>query len=433
MFFKNKRLIFSVGILFVLVCVLAILHTVSGPRLVGTKIQGYPADKTLQLSFNSSIDSSDIAVSVEPQTMTTHTVQGKTAFIHFIEPLLSNTQYEVYISGVTDSRGKSSNARVSFITEPQSVAYLKRGETQDIIMKKIINEPASELVSRPFIEDFVVGKDDRVLSISRTNTEMSSLFATFTHNNKEELLLMPFGVPVGVYGASSSADFYIKTRDMQSFKSKLFLYESEKNKITELSDSTDNPIDNAGLLIAADGRTIAYQNASDNAAVIFLPLSDRSSIALGRTVRLLRFMPNNSAVFFESDPGTYGYTDNAGTFSVVDVDPTINEVLLLQDLKRYIGIKNTYRINRPPEKEIVVSREGQLSTLYRSDNELLLLNSLSINAQDEYISFEKSSETPILFDNYVLKPRPVDAQTILFDLANETTIDTVDGTLLQWL
>jgi hypothetical protein len=170
----SRAFVGVVGALAIVAAVFLVLGVFQGPKLSSAQVDTVrvteQTGQQLRMFANQRLDDLDArAVTVEPATSTTVTVQGDLIVIQFDERLRYATDYTVRVSGVgAPRRPNTSTFEHRFTTASASVLYLDRSDTGDdeILRAEISGVGRGEVVHRAAgIQLFAAV--ERVLLVSR--------------------------------------------------------------------------------------------------------------------------------------------------------------------------------------------------------------------------------------------------------------------------
>lgn len=149
-----------VGVLAVIGLGGAALTTTQGPRVTHVQVDPDAAatasGSRMIFTTTQSLREVDAAqVTVTPAADFTVDTSGRTVGLRFAQPLWDETEYTVRIEGVAGlGGGPATTIEESFTTPPLEVYLLRRGRTDDTIVRTTLDGTAETVYSHPHIEDF---------------------------------------------------------------------------------------------------------------------------------------------------------------------------------------------------------------------------------------------------------------------------------------
>ena len=436
MFFniQEHRLKLSFSAILVGVIALSILMSISGPRMVGKKIDGNLSSTRITARFNQLLNpDAPLEIKTVPELKLHYTIQNNEVSVLFDEPLKTDQLYQISLGGVTDKRGKQSTATIVHTTLAQKIAYLRRDPEggNDKIFRKTIGKNDEELLYESTrIGAFAITKDNS-LAIVKESVEKpleSSLY--LVKNGQETLLSPPKGTVTAIADSRKSNKLLLSTRDPATLQSFLFVYNLDSNSFTELTKNDGIPLHAVKAELTSDGNSIMYLDAGNSALVLLDPENKRSPINFGVALNYEQYLPDNKGIVYESVPGKYELIKSSGGSETVLNDITVSETKMLSNLTTLIYLKNDYTLTSP-RLQLTKKAKEELTILADIDSRKSSILEFETSPNDEFISYQ-TGETPFIFDGYKINSVPKNIETKIITPRGEL-IDTFTGAAVKWL
>ena len=434
MFINTKRIKNSALVLTAICLVLTILHTAQGARITDIKQEGSLAKTSLTFSFNNNLDeNATLLIITEPSIANSYSIQGNVITVTMNESLKTSTNYKIKVENITDVRGKKSTATHNIETEAQSYAMLHRNknEKDKIIIKTIGNENSETMFEEYGISDYAVGANKSLLVITEEKSSRLSTNLYKVVDSLSELIQPPIGIATSVTAVSSSEYYIVNTRDTDTQSNHMYSYNLANNTFIELTNPDGSSIHSSYDQYASDNKTILYQSADTGNVNIDNFFDEKPPLVFGTAYNINRLAPDDSFILVESKPGFYDQINTNGVVEPVEAPPAVSSVTMTKD-KSLLFIKNIYSSLGDSRLELTYKNGDEEQVLYTQSIDQGSLSHIKLSNNDEYASVEYSQQ-PVIYDNYLLNPRPTNAKVQIFDIEKGTEVESTDGILLRWL
>lgn len=425
---KQHRYRYIVGLLGFMSVLLGVYAFMAGPKISNVTYNDISSPSTISLEMNTRLDESLApTISVTPNTEFSYSLNNRALTIRFNEPLLSSTTYEIRITGLTDSRGKSSNLEHSFLTASNAIVYIERREDgDDLLREKQIGAEPSTIYETETLYDFVQGKTT-LLVVEASNEKPQIVEASSKRNIEQE----PDGTLRGIFG-SSFGDLYILSYVREDNRStETYLYDALENRFQQLFDANGAPIEILEATLAEDGETIFYRDKNDFTLYVDNVFDNQPALPLGVISKINRYFPDNSGIAVERPERNPGLISIINTYSgdVEEVDLGLSTSLSTVAVNRTAYAVRVDFIGESLSSDVIIVSEESSETFYTPNSEVRL-HAIDISLNDEFISIE-SSPKPVIYDNYALNSQPRSSTVTILDTAG-VELESFPGSNVQW-
>lgn len=423
----NKLPLLSLAMLTVTAVMLAIIVTISGPRISSTNLVEDPKNQRYTLNFSTEITEPPSDITIEPAISFDFNYSQNKVIIQFSEPLRHNTTYTVSMRA-KDVRGKSSAVSSTFTTRQLHGYYMQRDPLgDDTIYKLDMDKTESKIIYQAeTITSYALSKDSIGVIINEAQD------VVIVKNNKTQTVPLPEGNSIRFIDGSSSTDTYVFSLiNNTDFTASIWRYDATTKKLDRIKNETGSDIETFEVYFAPDGVSIVYADTS-RSLILDNPSDDRPSVNFGLFDSFSRLLPNEKGIF--------GYSKNTPTLiradngSIVELRPEVRggaQAVAFQDMETFAYLTQSLQ---PGTKELFQSLiiNGGDETVITSHNvqEKLILD-LSISPDDGYIVYESANQ-PIIYDKTLYNGKPGNNETYIIDTQSNKTIKKINGFDVRW-
>ncbi len=380
--------IYTSCVALIVVCgVLAFNITRSGPRVTSLETSGVLSNTTVTINFNNALNMTITPdISITPRVDFVATVLSSSVNVDIMEALSYDTEYNITINGVTDTRGKSTATNASFRTQQLAAVYIQKNADADRVYRTLIGTDISDqlLYSAPSINDIAVVKQ-RQLFVIRGSNEQTALYEAARNRR----IPLPMGQPRTLASNPDSSIVYVTTTQDSSGMSRLYAYNAQDNTFTEIM-LNDQPVQTSSTVhVAADGQSILYTDAAENTVYIDDPFDSRPPRSLGSYAGITRYLPSNNGILLQKLNGGYAYLSSQDG-KLTDSALTLKEGLPLQ-LENGDSAVVQFNFDGTTRTQQAVLKTGEqrriISESIRNSDRI---TNLYVSPNDEFFAIEKT-------------------------------------------